>query len=405
VGPIIIFDKSALEMLAVDEACWLDAHYLVNITPLFFVETLADLQKKIAKGRTPEQVVGILAEKLPPQAGANVHHRTLCIGELLGYPVTMDRRPVIGGGQQVVTGDQRGIFFDEPPEMKALSRWQDGKFLEVEREIAVIWRRMRSGINLDEVYQRYRCKMDSFEAAKAEADRLVNKHGSRFTNLKFAFQNLDVPEGDRKTIFARWKAAGGPPLFSFAPYTAHVLTVDLFFNIAIGADLISRDRPSNKVDIAYLYYLPFCMIFASNDKLHARTATCFLRDDQLFISGADLKTDLAKLDAFYSQLPEDVKIRGVISFASRPPHEGFLTTDLWDRFMRPDWRIEHEIPGAKKKDAKLLEHMKRFIDAARKQRGAPAPSDKDDDFMLIRSSVPARMGKWRLVPPEVERHS
>jgi hypothetical protein len=59
VGPIIIFDKSALEMLSIDEACWLNAHYLANITPLFLVETLADLQKKIARGRrTPEQVVG-----------------------------------------------------------------------------------------------------------------------------------------------------------------------------------------------------------------------------------------------------------------------------------------------------------------------------------------------------------
>jgi hypothetical protein len=57
-GPIIIFDKSALESLNVDEALWLDNFFLSNITPLLFVETLADVQKQVARGRTPEQVVG-----------------------------------------------------------------------------------------------------------------------------------------------------------------------------------------------------------------------------------------------------------------------------------------------------------------------------------------------------------
>ena len=33
--------------------------------PLFFVETLADLKKEVGEGRTPEQVVGNLAEKAP----------------------------------------------------------------------------------------------------------------------------------------------------------------------------------------------------------------------------------------------------------------------------------------------------------------------------------------------------
>jgi hypothetical protein len=42
-GPITIFDKSALQALSLDEAVWLDNFYLANITPLFLVETLADL--------------------------------------------------------------------------------------------------------------------------------------------------------------------------------------------------------------------------------------------------------------------------------------------------------------------------------------------------------------------------
>jgi hypothetical protein len=53
-GPILIFDKSFLQSLNVDEAVWLDNFFLTVITPLFFVETLADLEKEFHRGRTPE---------------------------------------------------------------------------------------------------------------------------------------------------------------------------------------------------------------------------------------------------------------------------------------------------------------------------------------------------------------
>jgi hypothetical protein len=69
---------------------------------------------------------------------------------------------------------------------------------------------------------------------------------------------------------------GRPRPTDLAPYAAHVMTVDLFFNLTVGSDLIGRERPSNKVDLAYLYYLPFCMLFVSNDRLHERYAPCFL---------------------------------------------------------------------------------------------------------------------------------
>ena len=64
------------------------------------------------------------------------------------------------------------------------------------------------------------------------------------------------------------------------------------FHIAIAAHLISPERPSNRTDIAYLFYLPFCMMFVSSDKLHRETANLFLRADQEFVWGLDLKDDL-----------------------------------------------------------------------------------------------------------------
>lgn len=37
-GPVIVFDKSTLESLSIDESVMLDNFYLSNITPVFFVE-------------------------------------------------------------------------------------------------------------------------------------------------------------------------------------------------------------------------------------------------------------------------------------------------------------------------------------------------------------------------------
>jgi hypothetical protein len=53
-GPITIFDKSALQALSLDEAVWFDAFLLANVVAVFYVETLADLEKEVAEGKTPE---------------------------------------------------------------------------------------------------------------------------------------------------------------------------------------------------------------------------------------------------------------------------------------------------------------------------------------------------------------
>ena len=64
VGPITIFDKSALQSFNPDEALWFDWFYKTNLTPLFYVETLADLNKQMRGGRTPDGPGGGFRELL-----------------------------------------------------------------------------------------------------------------------------------------------------------------------------------------------------------------------------------------------------------------------------------------------------------------------------------------------------
>ena len=91
---------------------------------------------------------------------------------------------------------------------------------------------------------------------------------NRFRTIKAAYALLGLPTERWPQVLSKWKAASGPPLAAYAPYTAHCLLVDTFFHVAIAKKLISPDRLSNRVDVAYLYYLPFAMGFVSNDKLH-----------------------------------------------------------------------------------------------------------------------------------------
>src|ERR1039457_5087716 len=82
-GPSLIFDKSALESLNLDEAVLLDNFYRSTITPLFFVECLADLEKAIRSRSTPEQLVGSLALRTPEsQSCATAHHTKVLANEL-----------------------------------------------------------------------------------------------------------------------------------------------------------------------------------------------------------------------------------------------------------------------------------------------------------------------------------
>lgn len=154
---------------------------------------------------------------------------------------------------------------------------------------------------------------------------------------------LRVPRAPRGPIFLRWLDSGAPPIAVFAPYAAYVATVQLFFQLAVSLDLISGDRPSNAADIAYLYYLPFCMVFTSGDKLHAKTVPLFLRSNQVFQPGMELKADLQRLDEYFSAQPADVLARGVIHF--EPPFDGdYVTTKLWKQFL-PGWRERRRQSG------------------------------------------------------------
>jgi hypothetical protein len=66
-----------------------------------------------------------------------------------GHPLLMTGLIPVAGGRVVKSGGKSGVVFDEPPEAQAFSRWQNGKFLEFERQFARVWREGLTSLDLN----------------------------------------------------------------------------------------------------------------------------------------------------------------------------------------------------------------------------------------------------------------
>ena len=410
-GPIALFDKSFLQSLSLDESVWFDHFFLPVVSPLFFVETLADLAKQRKDGsRTPEDEVRVIADKTPVLSGAPcVHHAQLCIANLLGHEAPDLGQIPVAGGRPVRGADGKpGVVFQNSPEAEAFARWQRGQFHEVEHGIASNWRAMLSELNLPEVAQRMRalgitpqtCR--TVREAYGIAAALVHSRNEPEHQVGLLFSFIKVPRHLQGPILHRWSLAGFPPLARYASYAAHVLMVEIFFQIALAANLISTERPSNRADIAYLFYLPFCHVFISGDKLHRLCAPEFLSKEQDFVWAPELKGDLGRINRELLMSSELDRQVGLHKLAPRPPgDQSSLTVALWKKHAPGSSEADVErLPMSPEAERKLVEHLNSFAKAPTDLDVAGIPSDELQSVSIERL-VPARKGSWWLIPKKV----
>lgn len=409
-GPTTLFDKSFLQSLSLDESVWFDNFFISNVCPIFFAETLADLSKKMKVDRSPEDEVRIIAAKFPESSGhPNVHHQSACLSELLGSKIPMIGQIQVAGGQFMTTSQGPTVVFQKSDEAKAFSRWSRLEFDELEREYAQQWRTTlpildggasaaflsRIGVDVSS------CK--TLQYAKKLADDLVAGKLTFSDPFAFVFSFLNLPQEYHNRIITLWQSAGFQNMFDYAPYTAHLLSLWFFFHIALATRLVST-RCSNSTDVAYLFYLPFCRVFVSSDKLHRQVAPLFLRDDQMFVWGLDLKSDLKKLNAHYKNLPRETRERGVICFAPEPPKDGdFLVTSIWDR-MCPYWRR----PGEKSTSSESREFVDLAEEIRQKTKTSSVPVSEvtselpNVQTVSVQRRIQRKKGSWFQVPKDLK---
>jgi len=366
----------------------------------------------VREGRTPEQEVRIIAAKFPDQsANPCTFHGTMLIQNLLGYSLPMDGRIPIPGGKAVAKGDRRGYVFEERAEIAAFSRWQEEKFFEIERLMAKGWRDSLKAVDLSILTPFVkRLGVDSrtcrsLDDARGLARAVVGTTRDPFAVAALINLFLDLPRQASAHFLERWQIATYPPITKYAPYAAHVLSVELFFQFALAAGLIGSERSSNRVDIAYLNYLPFCMTFVSSDRLHSRAAPYFLRDDQEFVWGPDLKQDLARINSHFLTLPEGERDKGIMKFAHAPPKvEGSLVRRLRARFLGSTYDDRAPIEPAPVPDAR----DKRPVADVDDWEDAPEVASQmgedgsEADMMMIKRRIAKRKGSWWQLPKDLE---
>jgi hypothetical protein len=412
-GPIALFDKSFIQSLSVDESVFFDHFFFPVICPLFYVETLADLEKRVREGRTPEQEVGIIADKVPEMSGAPcAYHIDLAAANLLGANIPMVGRIPTRGGRPVKLDGKAGFVHDVWPEAEAFKRWQEREFLYVERQFAHMWRATLNGIDLPRIAAGIRamgitpgtCR--SLEDAKRLVDRLLEQgREAAVDHLKLALEIFEVSPKYDLELFGRWALQGRVSLRRFAPYAAHVIAVELFFQIALGASLIGTADANNRTDIGYLFYTPFCQVFVSSDNLHRRSAPNFLRADQSFVWGLDLKADLNRLMNYYAARPEAEREQGLMRLAPSPPRDDkeSLTVQLWDRHL-PSWRNRATAPRPRKAedDAEMVAHINRLSSAPSLSPAEVDFDPADADFVEIQRRITKRKGAWWQLPKDLK---
>lgn len=411
-GPSLIFDKSSLESLNLDEAVLMDNFYISTITPLFFIECLADLEKNIRSSSRPEQLVGSLADRTPEaQSYPNVHHRNILLGELSRrFDITnVHGRVALAEGQNVELGDKKGVVFRTTQEEEALQRWTRREFLEVERCVAKEWRRALTAVDFNAMVNHVRTNLGRWRTprtlgdARQIADIVIDNIDPEYL-IRFGLNLLGSPE-PTEWVINDWAQARRPPLRKYLPYFVFMLTINIFFCLVLPTQLLKNVKASHQVDLAYLYYLPFCSVFTSKDNFHAQVVPLFLSPNQTFVNGTEFKEEMRRLNEYYSALPDEVLKTGLVNFASYPPDDtGFLTTRLWDQYL-PVWRELKSRPSPvhdPESERQLIKTISELTDSPDLRPHNENDMDKLDYATFMRSVRP-RKGKWRRFPEEQER--
>ena len=307
------------------------------------------------------------------------------------------------------SGSESAVIFDEFPEAIAFARWRKRQFDALERHTARHWRNAQAQLDLSRIAEMFRrlgidgrsCR--TLEDAKSMAQAIVVSKEQKLDLVQLALFFLGIDRQLHYKILDRWANFSYRAIRRHAPFSAHVLTIELFFQLALAANLISSDRPSNRADIAYLFYLPFCHLFVSWDKLHRKCAPLFLKPNQQFVWGPDLKEGLKSLNAHYSTVPDHVKEQGLNRFARFPPAEGsWFVSAIYDQHL-PAWRSRSEKPEVPKnpaKDAELLSRLKGLKNAAMLEGSQIDFDVQSPDAVVMQTAIPKKRGSWYLLPKD-----
>jgi hypothetical protein len=401
IGPLLMFDKSFLQMLNPAEVSELSMYFKFVGTPLLIREIISDLKKNRKDRRMPEEVVSALASKMWKAHGVQpANFRKLAIANLCGFFDV----PMIGqvpidtsAPNAFVTDGGRGLLYDSTMEQEMWERWANGDFTTDDAQSASLWRAGVRDINLRAVGKKWKeYSKRHFGSARdlpelialvnAELDAFDPKAQLNALVMLMSFLNFPLPAAQWATMLFR--AGLIPRIKDLAPYATSILRLYSTFVGGLGRGFIGP-RPSHFVDLQYLFYVPFCMVFASADKFH-RDLWPATSGVNSFIWGPDLKEELQRRIEMRATMGDEEKRQQ--KFPSFPGQlQGGVIHSVWRKYIvvpMGDFEPMNKFrPTAPIKPAKTIDdlepevrdHIKnatKVFEEARRRRRTTAVDDK-----------------------------
>ena len=219
-------------------------------------------------------------------------------------------------------------------------------------------------------------KIKNYNELNQIVDRVLISPDNQEKLLQAIILNYDIDAESAVKIFGRWYEEGKPLIKDFATYALHCLKVDTLFLFGLTSDLITT-RPTNRVDCEYLYYLPFCNVFTSNDKIHKNLIPLLIRNDQHFITGEELKKDLSIIDNYFNQHGIEERQK----YNNEPPIiDDSFTFKLWKQYFNYPKQSNLQ----RKLSPEEFEMMKRKMDEfERAMNGEPISTQQGEETEFI----------------------
>lgn len=398
-GPFVLMDKSTLQGLGFECLEYLSRYYQHRVSPILMREITSDLADEKTRNKDEakwKRIIKELAAKTQSsQSSVLPDALTMACNELLYeqfIPMNGYQAPRGEGIELNVPGMGLGIFFDEHPMMAILRNWAEGNFSEQDLRKAKAIRDEDSSVDLVSLYQEIEqeteeeAKIPEFQSLKEVVDyadeiRFFNAT-SRGEILRVARYCFQSHAGHVGAVMRRWRRAGRPALRYFAPYAMYFHRVEIVLHYCLLSSFVRRSKKGKAhLDMQYLYYLPFCHIFSSDDEDLRQLVPFFLRSDQVFVSKADLQQDLKRLSIHFAGLPEEEKKAFYDEHGQYPPNlEESFTANMWKKFMRPK-RPREGMAGrpSPEKEAEIMKEYRAALNALEQQRKKKFKKDQQGD--------------------------
>lgn len=344
-NPRIIIDKSILQSMSEQEFVPLDKHLFVIVPPILIKEILGNL----AKDSDTKAInrVRSLANRI---RGVNSHivenYKHLLAFALLGNEPPMDGRIIAPYKTAISSKGYVGSIVGDTPDDEAVFRWQQQDFTTGEKSWAHFWRNINRPVSGNSYITKLKDvgveipQLKNDDQLKNIVDEVLANKKAQSKLFYILFDISKLPFPIQSQAIDRWFYQGQPLFKEFSPYATFCLKAILLLTIGLTNPQIFRRDKNNIKDLEYCFYLPFCEIFTSSDKLHRKLIPMLTREDQTFVFGEELSKDLKRLAQEWNELSEDQKLLEFNIRKDKPKENpDSVVSNIWKKH-RPDYKPE-----------------------------------------------------------------